>query len=64
MEKYIHLIGTEQVQQAARTMRSAAQEMSQAANSISYTMENHQQFLDEWMGRFIEILERQEAQSK
>lgn len=64
MEKYIHLIGTEQVQQAARTMRSAAQEMSQAANSISYTMENHQRFLDEWLGQLVDALERQKAQSK
>ena len=51
-ERYVTLIGTEQVQNAAHTMSSAAEQMSRAASSIHETMWRHQQFMDEWLLRF------------
>lgn len=51
MADYITLLGAEQVQSAANTMRSAADSIGSAAGSISYTFEQHQRFLDDWLSR-------------
>lgn len=51
MAEYMHLVGAEQVQNAANTMRSAAETMSRAASEISSALERHQRFLEDWLNR-------------
>jgi predicted DNA-binding protein (UPF0251 family) len=41
--KYAHLIGTEQVQSAANTMKEAAHEMQRAANTIHDALQRHEE---------------------
>lgn len=55
------LVGAESVQQASCTIRSAASEMSHAAESLRESLEAHQRFLDSWLERFSEVLKAQEA---
>lgn len=56
MSSYITLLGAEQVQSAASTMRSAAEEMSRAASSIDYSLQQHRQFMDDWLARLEEVM--------
>lgn len=58
MSEYMHLIGAEQVQSAANVMRAAADEMSRAATSIEYTMQQHQRFMEDWLQRLEAAAER------
>jgi hypothetical protein len=57
-DKYITLLGAEQVQSAASTMRSAADEMRSAASSIDEALTRHQRFLDDWLARFVDAMEQ------
>lgn len=52
MSGYVTLLGAEQVQSAANTMRAAAEEMSRAASSIDHSLQQHRQFMDDWLSRF------------
>lgn len=51
-ERYVTLLGAEDVRSAASTMRQAASEMQSAASSISGSLESHQRFLDDWLQRY------------
>jgi len=55
----ITLMGAEEVRQAASTMRNAATEMTRAANTIQESLWQQQKFLEDWLGRFEAILEKQ-----
>ena len=59
-DKYMTLLGAEQVQSAANAMRSAAAGMQSAASSIDEALSRNQRFLDDWLARFIEAIEQQE----
>lgn len=57
-ERYITLLGAEQVERAAATMRNtadymqrAADQMQSAASSFADTLEQHQRFMDGWLAR-------------
>ena len=54
----VYLHGSEQVQTAANTMRHAAEEMNQAARNLDGTLERHKQWMDDWLYRFEQALER------
>jgi hypothetical protein len=56
MAEYVHLVGAEQVQSAAITMRSAAEEMSRATSQITYSLEAHQRFMTDWLVQLDGIL--------
>jgi hypothetical protein len=56
--EYVHLIGSEQVGNASRTMVEAADRMQSAANSIHETLFHHQRFLTEWIERFEQAVEK------
>lgn len=56
MVESIYLIGSEQVQNAANTMRSATEGMQSAASSMSYALEQHQRFLDNWLSRLESVM--------
>lgn len=51
-ERYITLLGAEQVKSAANTIRSAADDMRSAAGSIDDALRTHRAFLDDWLSRF------------
>jgi hypothetical protein len=51
MADHVTLLGAEDVAQAARTMRAAADEMQRAAIAISEAMQAQQRFLDDWLTR-------------
>jgi IS30 family transposase len=57
-DKYMTLLGAEQVQSAGQTMRSAAEQMQRAASTIDESLERHRRFLDDWLTRFSEVMER------
>ena len=58
MGEYITLLGSEDVSRAGYTMRDAAQTMQNAASNMSYTFEQHQRFLDDWLSRFEQVMEK------
>ena len=55
--EYIHLVGTEDVQRAARQMSEAADVMLRAANTIVGENEMHRRFLDDWLQRLAGTFE-------
>jgi hypothetical protein len=59
-ERYVTMLGAEQVQSAAHTMSSAAAEMERAARNIAYAFESHQRFLDDWLLRLQETMQTPE----
>ena len=52
MEQFVHLIGAEQVSNAAHTMQSAATDMRTAGSRLAESLQQHQRFLDDWLARF------------
>lgn len=54
-ERYVTLLGAEQVQSAASTMARAAEDMNRAASTISAAFEQHQRFMDDWLQRLEDI---------
>ncbi|HAF43767.1 MAG TPA: hypothetical protein DCK83_02155 [Gallionellaceae bacterium] len=56
MSEYVHLIGAEQVQSAAVSMRGAAEEMRQAAMTIDGALERHRLFMDDWLQKLEQVL--------
>ena len=55
-ERYVHLIGAEDVRSAAHTMSSAASDMRSAAATLSHAFEMHQRFLDDWLMRLQDAM--------
>ncbi len=51
-ERYITLMGSEQVQSAAGQMQRAAEDMRQASRNFDDAMQRHQRFMDDWLQRF------------
>lgn len=51
MAEYVTLLGAEDVCRASSQMSSAASDMQRAADSIAYSLEMHQRFLDDWLMR-------------
>lgn len=56
MSEYIHLVGSEQVQNAANTMRHAAEEMNRASANLEEVLFRHQRFLDDWLMRYEQVM--------
>lgn len=56
MSGHIVLLGAEDVSQAARNMRGAADDMLRAANQISESLLAHQRFMDDWLVRLDGVL--------
>lgn len=57
MAEYVHLVGAEDVSRAASQMSGAASGMQRAAESIAYSLEMHQRFLDDWLLRLQSMIE-------
>jgi hypothetical protein len=58
MTDYITLMGAEQVASAAGRMVSAADDMRRAAGSIDDAFQRHERFLDDWLMRFTDAIEK------
>ena len=56
MSEYITLMGAEQVQNAASMMVRAAEQMARAASNMDDALERHRRLMDDWLGRFAEIV--------
>lgn len=56
MDNYVTLLGTEQVQNAGRTMREAAEQMRQAAGMVDDALHRQRLFMDDWLARFEQVL--------
>ena len=56
-ERYITLLGAEQVQSAASRMESAASQMSRAASEIDGALDRHRLWADDWLMRLQQVLE-------
>lgn len=54
--EYMTLTGTEDVARAGYAMRDAAAEMRRAAENMGTAMQEHQQFMDDWLVRFEQVL--------
>jgi hypothetical protein len=54
--EYMHLIGVEQIQSAANTMRDAAHEMHRSANTIHDALQRHGEIMREFMDRMDTML--------
>ena len=58
MNDRVMLIGAEDVRSAGHTMARAAETMSSAAMNIDGALERHQRFLDDWLSRFEQAIEK------
>ena len=56
MTQFVYLTGSEEVSRAAYTIQAAAQEMKSAAGTIDKALRQHQQFMDDWLARFEQIV--------
>lgn len=64
MTEYVHLVGAESVQNAARQMMDAADHMKQAASSMNYAMDRAEQVLQRfefWAQTLVEHMEKLNA---
>ena len=52
----IHLIGAKSVEKAGYAIRGAAEDMNRAVANMQYAFEQHQRFLDEWLGRLETLI--------
>ena len=64
MIEYMHLVGSEQVQNAANTMRHAAEEMNRASANLEGVLFRHQLFLDDWLIRYERAMELDRSERK
>lgn len=55
----IYLAGSSEVSSAGSNMRTAAEQMKQAASNIEYALTQHQRFLDDWLSRFEAVLTKE-----
>lgn len=55
-ERYITLLGAEQVQSAANSMNHAADTMLRAAGNMDEALRSHQRFMDDWLERLAALL--------
>lgn len=60
----IHLVGSEQVENAGRNIQHAANDMLRAANMISEAFFRHKQDLDEFLGRLDNIINEDEDEEE
>lgn len=60
-DRYVTLLGAEEVSRAANTMSHAADEMKRAANMIDDSLRSHRQFLDDWLERFRTVVENAQS---
>lgn len=51
-ERYVTLLGAEQVQSAANSMQDAASRMQRAADTIADALDRHRSFMEDWLVRF------------
>lgn len=58
MSNYVTLMGAEDVRRAGHEMASAAQTMVGAASNIDSVLWRHQQFLEDWLIRLEQIMEK------
>lgn len=56
--QYITLIGAEDVARAGHTISSAADQMQSAASNMHDIVYRQQQYLEEWIGRFEEAVDK------
>lgn len=61
--EYTHLIGAEKVQNAANSISSSADTMQRAANSIENSLYDFKMFLEDWLARYEEIVNKQNENS-
>ena len=59
-EKYMTLLGSEQVQNAAMTMRSAAELMQRAASEMQASVDRQERVLDDFLIRFSAVCDNLE----
>ena len=58
MNEYMTLLGAEDVSRAASSMRVASEQMGAAASNMEAALERHQRFLDDWLYRLEEVIEK------
>lgn len=58
MAEYMHLVGAEQVQIAANTIRTAASEMNRAANTISEALSSNERLIRELLDKLNYLEEK------
>lgn len=51
-----YLIGSDDVKRAARDINTSAEEIKLAASTISYALERHERFMEDWLGRLEAVM--------
>lgn len=57
-DKYVTLIGAEQVERAGYKVAEAADQMMRAAGYMDEAMQRHQRFMDDWLSRLEQAIEK------
>jgi len=58
MSNYMTLLGAEDVARAARQIEGAASEIQRAASSIDTTLAQQRQWMDDWLMRFEQAIDK------
>jgi hypothetical protein len=54
----IQLIGSDDVRRAGHNIQSAAEDMKRAADIIDSALMTHRQYLEDWITRFEQVIEK------
>jgi hypothetical protein len=58
MAEHHLLIGADDVRSAGNSIRHAAEDIRAAANTMDSALEQHRNFLNDWIGRFEAAVDR------
>ena len=64
MSEYTTLIGAEDVSRAGHNIAGAADTISRASANMENALHQHELFLDDWLERFEEALDRNGEEKK
>lgn len=62
--EHIYLLGSEQVQTASSQIRSSAEQISRALANFEASLQQHQQWMDNWLLRFEAAMSHQTGDDK
>ncbi|KKN84407.1 hypothetical protein LCGC14_0288690 [marine sediment metagenome] len=59
MENFVHLVGAEQVRNAASSIQASAETMRHSSSFLTEALAQHQRFMSEWIERFENALDKE-----
>lgn len=58
MDKYVTLLGTENIERAGRAMQEAAERIRQSVGNLDDILHRDRMAREEWLARFEQVIEK------